>query len=163
MNKPPGVSGELLKLESLLANVFHVFRALGAQRTERLREVLRREQALAEPVALITYRWLMAQAGCPDGEADISLPTLYEYAAFLLNSMGGQGYLRRRTPRMAALGHYYALVILDEAMRRGINHHGVDPRPHIQTCRALINGQGLLFEDRYLGVLQEIEGRWQGR
>jgi hypothetical protein len=156
-------SGELVKHDALLANVFHLFRVLKRERLDQLREIVSQEQRMAEPAAMVTYRWLMAQASCPGVESRFGLPALYEYAAFLLNTMGGQGYLRRRTPRVAALAGFYALLILDQAIQKGINPHGVDPRPHIRSCRGLLKSQDLLFRDRYLAVLEEMEGRWQGR
>lgn len=157
---PPVASGELLRYESLLANVFHFFRVLGRDRVHLLREILSREQALAEPLAMALFGWLSTREQCEQKDLRIRFRTLYDYAAFFLNTVGGQVYLRRRSPKIAGLVSFYALVILDLALQKGINPHGVDIRPHIPHCRELLNRPDLIFKDQYLEILREMEKRW---
>ena len=38
-------------------------------------------------------------------------PALYDYAGFFFNTLGGQAYLRRRTPRVESLVCFYALQV----------------------------------------------------
>jgi hypothetical protein len=158
--RPPVVSGELASLESFLANAFHMYRVLGARRVDMLREILVKEQALAEPAAMAVYRWLAAQERCGKEGHPIPFHALYDYAAYLLNTMGGQGYLRRRPSLVAGLAGFYSLLVLDHAIQRGMNPHGVDPRAYIPLCRDLLKAHDLVFRDRYLEILQDMERRW---
>ena len=160
---PPVASGELSSLEAFLGSAFHIYRALGQRRMDLLREILAKEQALAEPATMVVYRWLVAQERCGKEGHPIPFQALYEYAAYLLNTMGGQGYLRRRPPVMAGLAAFYSLLIVDQAIQRGMNPHGVDPRPYIPLCRDLLKAQDLVFRDRYLEILGDLEKRWSGR
>jgi hypothetical protein len=160
---PPVPSGETRQPQALLANAFHLFRNLGKDRMEILREILNREEAVSEPLAMALYRWLAAQERCWKETSPIRSSVLSDYAAYLLNTLGGQGYIRRRSPRVAALATFYALITLDESMQRGMNPHGVDLRTHVTLCRELLKTQELVFKDRYLEVLQQLEARWTNR
>jgi hypothetical protein len=157
---PPVASGELLRFESVTANVFHLFRTLGKGRLLILREILVREGDLAEPIAMTIFRWLMARKRCGPPDNPMTRRLLYDYSSYLLNTLGGLGYIYRRPPRIAGLTTFYALVILDQAIQEGLNPHGVDPRPHIKRCRELISTQDLIFRDKYLEVLDELAKRW---
>jgi hypothetical protein len=159
----PVASGELRQPGAVVANAFHLFRVLGKERMEILREMLRREEEFAEPMAMALHRWLSAQERCGQDHARVRPEVIHEYAAFLLNTLGGQGYVRRRSPRVAALTTFYALLILDQAFQKGTNPHGVDLRPHIPLCRELLKVQPLVFRDRYLEILQTMETRWTTR
>jgi hypothetical protein len=143
-----------------VANAFHLFRALGKERLLLLREILTQEQALAEPIAMALYRWFMVQEPCWKESSRITFRGLYDYAAYVLNTMGGQGYVRRRSTGVSALASFYALLIVDQAAQRGINPHGVDIRPQISLCREILKTQDLVFKDRYLETLQAMESRW---
>jgi hypothetical protein len=160
-NNPPIASGEMLRYESITANVFHIFRTLGKNRTSLLVDILAREQAVAEPMAMALFRWLLANQKCGDEGGPMSFQILYDYASYFLNTLGGQAYVYRRTPRVLALTSFYALVIMDQAIQKDINPHGVDPRPHIRQCRDLLALQDLVFRDHYLEILREMEQRWE--
>jgi len=158
---PPVASGEMRRPEAVVANAFHLFRLLGKERLGVLTQIMNQEQLLAEPAAMVIYRWLAAQERCWRDNPVASRSALEDYAAFFLNSLGGQGYLRRRSPAVAALTSFYSLVILEGAAREGRNPHGVDLRPHISFCRELLKSQNLVFKDRYLEILSGIEARWR--
>lgn len=159
--RTPVASGEMQRPEAVVANVFHLFRVMGGQRLSLIKEIMESEAMISEPLALTIYRWLIAQERCWKDTQAISRAALEDYAAFLLNTFGGQGYLRRRPPKVAALASFYAVITLDEASRRGSNPHGVDLRPHIRFCKELVASQDLLFRDRYLEILNELEQRWK--
>jgi hypothetical protein len=162
--RPPTVSSELRSYETVLANVFHLFRTVGRRRIDFLREVAREEQEHAEPIALALYRWLASRESCArSGQTAIGKEPLYEYAGFLFQTMGGQAYLRRRTPKVEALGSFYALLLLDRAVEADHNPHGVDPRPEIRRTLGLLDAQPFVFGDRYRTVLEEMRQRWESR
>ncbi len=161
----PQAGSELRSLDAVTANVFHLFRVLGSRRVELLRDVLAEDEALVEPVALTLYRWSISREDCastaqPSG---IRLPSLYGYSGFLLQTIGGQAYLRRRSPHVEALASFYALMLLERAVEQDHNPLGIDPRRELRRCRRLIASQKLVFGDRYLERLDAMSRRWQGR
>lgn len=158
---PPVASGEMRLPGAVVANVFHLFRVVGKEPLELLQRIMAQEQALAEPAALVIYRYLAAQERCWKEKPIATAAALEEYAAFFLNTLGGQGYLRRRPPKLSALAGFYCLVILERAALAGSNPHGLDLRPHIAFFRELIKSQELLFKDRYLDTLSNMEARWK--
>jgi len=159
---PPRPVSELSSPDALVSNVFHLFRVLGKERTRVLKRTLDAEGDLAEPVALALFRWIRSRETCrSESPSAIRMEPLYDYAVFLFNTMGGQAYLRRRPPRIESLACFYGLQILDVAIERGYNPLGLDPRPEIDRCRELIRGQSLVFGDRYIDVLDDMDRRWQ--
>lgn len=161
--RPPQPSAELRSYATLLGNVFHLARTLGLERVALLRDVLNDELATQELAAMTLFRWSLSRERCSEQRSRITLSSMYEYSAFLLQSMGGQAYLRRRGPLTEALATFYAILILDQALDANINPHGIDPRPELSRCRGLLQSQPLVFRDRYLGILEEIAGRWEAR
>lgn len=161
---PPDLSSELRSYEAMLSNVFHVFRVLGRERVQVLRDALGQEQDLAEPLALAFYRWSISRGSCAkDGPSPIRPQTLYAYAGFLFHTMGGQAYLRRRAPKTEALVCFYALQALDQAIAGGYNPQGLDPRGEIPRCQALVATQPLVFSDRYVDELDRMSRAWESR
>jgi len=160
--KTPSVSGRIDDGKALHANVVHLFLALGPERLARLVQLSRRQGSLAEPLALALYQWLQAgDASCPQGAKPPRPETQYAYAGFLLQTIGGQAYLRRRSPRLEALTSVYALLVADAAIARGTNPAGLDLRPEIERCKALMAEQPLVFRERYLELLSDLEARWR--
>ena len=146
---------------AMRANIAHFVITLGPERLARVIDLSRSQSRMAEPLALNLYQWLRAGQRCPEGMRPPAESVQYDYAAFLLQTIGGQAYLRRRAPRIEALTSFYALLIADHAFQRGHNPHGLDLRPELRRSKALIEGQPLVFRTRYLRVLDEIEARWQ--
>lgn len=160
----PTVSGETRRLDLLLGNVAHMFRALGEDRLRQLAEMIALEPDLAEPMAMALYRWTVARDLCAkDDPRGMNLAARYDYAAFLVQTLGGQAYLRRRAPRLEALGSLYAVLILDQAIEAGHNPEGIDLGPELARARALVDTQDLLFRDRYLALLEDVDRRWTAR
>jgi hypothetical protein len=162
--RPPRMTSELKRLETVLGNLFHLFRVLRGERMDRLRQLLREERSLAEPAAMALYRWLISREECArSGKTAIRTEPLYDYAGYLFQSVGGQAYLRRRSPEVEALASFYALLIIDRALEQKHNPHGIDPRPEIERTRDLLSGRELLFGERYLELLAAMEERWRDR
>jgi hypothetical protein len=158
------MTSELKRLETVLGNLFHLFRVLRGERMDRLRRLLREEKSLAEPAAMALYRWLISREDCArSGKTAIRMEPLYDYAGYLFQSVGGQAYLRRRSPDVEALASFYALLIIDRALEQKHNPHGIDPRPEIARTRELLAGRELLFGERYLELLAAMEQRWGDR
>lgn len=143
------------------SNVTHLVRVLGARRTARLALLAARESARAEPLALSIYQWLQAGDSCAADVRPPSAAAQYDYAAFLLQTIGGQGYLRRRAPRIEALISFYTLLIADASISRGYDPQGLELLPEIARCRALIETQPLVFRDHYIELLDTMQRRWE--
>jgi hypothetical protein len=86
---------------------------------------------------------------------------LYHHAAFLFHTIGGQAYLRRRSPKVEALAGFYALQILDRAIEEKHNPHGIDPRPEIERTRRLLEGQRFVFGEQYGKNLEAMARKWE--
>jgi hypothetical protein len=162
--RTPVIEGELRRHGSVLHNVSHLFRVLGERRIRRLLEMTILEPEMREPMALALYRWGRVRQRCEGDEPRaMNLNAQYDYAAWLISTIGGQAYLRRRAPGLEALASFYALVILDRAEQKGHNPYGIDLRPEIARCSELIRSQNLVFRDRYMEILDRMDRRWKSR
>lgn len=157
----PDPVAELRSRGAILQNVFHVYRVLRRDRMDPARRALELED-LAEPAALALYRWAVGGPECsPSEPPPVRREALYDYAGFLFHTLGGQAYLRRRSPRVEALACFYGLRVLADAIAEGHNPHGFDPRPEIPRCRALLASQDLVFAERYVAELDAIADEWE--
>jgi hypothetical protein len=162
--RPPILDGIFDSIGSFRANVTHFYSVLGEKKLLRVATLVREEPELAEPMAMALYRWARSAKKCRDASpAPPGIESQYAYATFLVNTIGGQAYLRRRAPRLEALTSLYALLVLDNAVESGYNPAGVDLRPEIERAIALIATQDLLFQDQYLEMLQEMKISWEVR
>lgn len=162
---PPVVSAEFKDPFLLVRNVAHFYRVLGKRDLHMVREVLENESEIAEPVGAMLFEWALPEGPASEGgEGPPSLETLYEYAGFFLQSVGGRSYLLRRESRIRILTTYYSVVIVDRADREGINRHGIDIRPHIESVAEEIrNHKGLVYQKEYLARLEALRERYATR
>ncbi len=159
-DKRPQVVGELTRLDTVLANVSHGYLVLGRQRLERILRLIREEPDMLEPMAMALFRWLRVRDRCGDPvDRGPGVHAQYDYAAFALNSLGGQAYLRRRPAKIEALAGFYALLILDRSIEDGYNPYGLDPGREIVRYKQMLAGQDLLFASRYRELLGAMAAR----
>jgi hypothetical protein len=155
----PKVAGETDSLYATLKNVSHFFRVLGKKRTELAAEILKREQEILEPAMRVFYQWFTGPAGTLKGKP--SLPVLYEYSSFFLNTLGGRSYLMRRDSKVRLLTTYYCIKILDRANDNGMNPNGIDIRPLIASTTNDIHSQkGLIYQKSYLAELSRLASKY---
>ena len=123
------------------------------------RDVIVKEAEIAEPVGEILFEWFSPEGAPSEGtERRPSLSTLYEYAGFFLNSVGGRSYLLRRDSRVRILTTYYCVLIVDRANQEEANRHGIDIRPHIDSVAEEIGNQrNLVFQKEYLYALEYLD------
>ena len=158
--RPPDVRSELLSHGQMIENVFHLFRTLGRERVSALGRVLWEDQELAEPAGFVLARWLMSRAACAgSGRTSLTRDALYDWSAYFLTTLGGQAYMRRRTPRTEGLVSLWSLVMLDQAQREHHDPAGVDLRPGIERTRALLAREPLVFREHYLALLDGMAER----
>jgi hypothetical protein len=155
---PPAVSAELKDPFLLVSNVAHFFRVLGKRDLCLARDVIENESEVAEPVAAALFAWILPEGtGTEPRKRQPSLGTLYEYAGFFLNSVGGRSYLLRRDSRVRILTTYYCVLILDRANREEINSHGIDIRPHlVSVAEEIRSHRGLVYQKDYLARLAAL-------
>jgi hypothetical protein len=160
---PPINVGELDHLYSLVRNVTHFYRVLGKDRVDLVKEILSSENAVLEPAMAVMFAWMTTcgRAGT-ETEKQPALSTLYQYAHFFLNTMGGRSYLLRRDTKQRMLINYYALLIIDMANDVKLNSYGLDIRPHLDYVFYDINNQkGLIYRQRYLTKLTALQSKYQ--
>lgn len=160
---PPTNVGEMDNLYTLTRNVTHLYRVLGKDRIDLIKEILSSESAVVEPAMAVMFTWMtVCNAGDPTPTAQVRLKTLYQYASYFLNTLGGRGYLLRRDSKQRMLVNYYALRILDMANDARLNAYGVDIRPHLDYLFYDINNQkGLLYRQRYLTHLAALKDKYE--
>jgi hypothetical protein len=157
-SNPPIIAGEMQSLYSMVRNVAHFYRIMGKKPVFLTRQILQNESDVMEPVMKTFYQWYTlddnaqaAMGGRPSPEM------MYEYAGYLLNTLGGRSYLLRRSPKIRALTTYYCVLALDRANEEELNSKGIDIRPYIQSCLLEIKNQiGLIYQKDYIARLSEL-------
>lgn len=155
----PTMSGELYRPSEIIENSFYFFRLLGKEKIDIVREVLKYESDLAEPLMGILYHWLMSGRRCEKLPSSSSaLKALYQYAGFFLNTLGGHSYLYRRDSRIRLLTVYYSLLVIHEANMRELNEAGLDLRFFLPLIFNEIQSRNdLLYAEDYLQTLTNLQ------
>ena len=157
--RPPVMSAESYRPSVIVENSFYFFRVLGKEKIDIVREVLKFESDLAEPLMGIMYYWLMTGRNCdklPSPTA--TLKVMYQYAGFFLNTLGGHSYLYRQDSRIRLLTIYYSILVIHEANMRELNEVGLDLRfflPHI--FQEIQSRNDLLYAEDYLQTLNNLQ------
>jgi len=156
--KPPIIVGEMDSLYNMVRNVAHFYRVMGKKRVLLVRQILQNESEVIEEVMKTFYNWFTMDDG---GKATLkgrpSTTSLYEYAGYLLNTLGGRSYLLRRSPKVRALTTYYSVLIIDRANDEELNSRGIDIRPYIRSSLLEIKNQiGFIHQKEYITRLSEL-------
>lgn len=155
---PPIIVGEMDSLYNMVRNVAHFYRVMGKKRVLLSRQILNHETEVIESIMKAFYQWYTMDDG---GQANLkgrpSMTSMYEYAGYLLNTLGGRSYLLRRSPQVRALTTYYCVLILDRANDQELNSRGIDIRPYIKSSLLEIkNLIGLIHQKEYITKLSEL-------
>lgn len=155
---PPIIVGEMDSLYNMVRNVAHFYRVMGKKRVLLSRQILLNESEVIEAVMQTFYKWFTMDDG---GESTLkgrpSLTAMYEYAGYIMNTLGGRSYLLRRSPKVRALTTYYCVLILDRANDEELNSRGIDIRPYIRSSLLEIKNQiGLTHQKKYITRLSEL-------
>ncbi len=158
----PMLTGELDDLIRLIQNVTHLYRNLGKERVNILKNLLKSESDIIETVMAIFYVYMSSEDRCPD--KNIQLPSLeirYQYAGFFLNTLAGRSYLLRRDSKIRVLVSYYAVLTIDMANDEMLNTSGIDIRPFIDHSFFEIGNQkGLIYKGPYLEKLTGLRAKY---
>ena len=129
-----------------------------------IKGILHNEKNLFENI-LVNYYNLTEKKDCSIKTLPLTFPenSLYDYAGFFLNTMGGRLYLFRRDSHSRMVISYYALLTIDQANQNGNNRYGIDIN---QPIDSLINeietsGAHLKLREQYLDKLYELKERYQ--
>ncbi len=161
--KQPIVTGETDSLYNLFLNIAHFYRVLGKKRVHLIRDILNYESEIMESVMKTFYLWYSFDDDTPANlKGRPSLPVLYEYAGYFLNTLGGRSYLLRRDSKIRILTTYYCVQVLDRANDKGLNSDGIDIRPHIEFAFNDISNQiGLIHQKEYLLQLENLKKKYK--
>ena len=156
--KPPIIVGEMDSLYNMVRNVAHFYRVMGKKRVLLTKQILQNESEVIESVVKTFYQWFTMDDG---GKATLkgrpSMTAMYEYAGYILNTLGGRSYLLRRNPKVRTLTTYYCVLILDRANDAELNSLGIDIRPYIKSSLLEIKNQiGLIHQKEYITRLSEL-------
>lgn len=157
-SKLPIVTGEMSSLYNIVRNVAHFYRVMGKKRVLLIKQMLQNESEVIESVMRIFFLWFtMDDKGQSTVQGRPSVNNMYEYAGYILNTLGGRSYLLRRDPKVRTLTIYYCVLILDLANDEEINSRGIDIRPYLRSSLMDIENQtGLLHQKEYLAKLKEL-------
>ncbi len=162
--KPPVVARETDDLFTILTNSAHFYRILGKQDLLLIKDILEHEADNREEVMAVFYQWSEKEQSCdaPNFPLHLPLNSLYEYAGFFLNTLGGQSYLFRRDSQTRMLIKYYAVTILDRANEKGLNRHGIDIRTPLRSAiEEMEVSRNIKNRDAYLKKLTAMRAKYQ--
>ncbi|MBA3016223.1 MAG: hypothetical protein KKD63_02310 [Proteobacteria bacterium] len=161
LNTPPTNSNETADLLSVIRNSSHLFRVLGRKDLSFLKDIITNEHPSIEQHFASLYAWSTMDKTCRDSSAiklEFPLTKTYEYAAFFLNTLGGQSYLSRRDSTIRTLTKYYCVLIVDQAASQSINTYNINLAYHLDSViNDLKNSTFLENQNTYLTTLEHIK------
>lgn len=154
----PIITGEMQSLYTMVRNVAHFYRVMGKKRVFVTRQILQNESQIIESVMKTFYQWYTMESGQQATLAERPSPEMvYDYAGYILNTLGGRSYLLRRSPKVRALTTYYCVLALDRANEEELNSKGIDIRPYIKSSLMEVKNQiGLIYQKEYIAKLSEL-------
>jgi hypothetical protein len=156
---PPLPAGEGINYDKIIENIYYFYRALGLKDLRLIKLIIKNETDTMEINLALFYRWLMSGDECTKkGGLPPSPDTLYRYAGFFVNSIGGRAYLFRRETKLRLLFSYYCLLIIHEADKKKMNSFGIDITPFLEPLvEEIENFQPLYFRREYAGKLIDLK------
>lgn len=160
---PPVITRETDDLFTILKNTAHFFRIIGKQNILLIKGILDQEKDSIEEI-LADYYAISYDPECLKNRMGVEIPenTLYNYAGFFLNTMGGRLYLFRRDSFSRLPVSFYSIQIIDRANSEGKNSDGIDIRPAITALISEIENTGnrLKLKDTYLDALYALKEKY---
>jgi len=159
LNNPPVVADETGDLLTVLKNTAHFYRILGPKDLSLIKDILANEYNDLEYIWARIYRWQEIAPECESTSLTLRFPLkkTYEYAAFFLNTLGGQSYLFRRDSHIRVLTRYYCLLFLAQADKAGLNRYGIDLADTLRSVADDIrNADSLEYQEDYLKTLAAL-------
>jgi len=161
LNTPPINSNETADLLSVIRNSSHLYRVLGRKDLSFLKDIIANEHSAFEQHLATLHAWSTVDKACRDASAlEIELPLAktYEYAAFFLNTLGGQSYLSRRDATVRTLAKYYGVLIVAQAAKQSLDTYNLNLGYHLDSAiNDLAHGDFLENQNLYLDRLNKIK------
>lgn len=158
---PPVNDQETADLLTVIKNASHFYRILGSKDLSLVRDIMEREQSSLEQQFANVFAISQGIEDCRANSAlnvELPLAKSYEYAAFFLNTLGGQSYLARRTSLVRTLIKYYSVLVIHQAVQQATNQHNINLSYHLNAITQEINSTDLLEKQaQYLDTLQKIQ------
>lgn len=164
MQASPVISGESQDMLTLLKNITYLFGVIGKTDTLLVRDIINGESEIMETTMQLFYQWLNP-AFAIQGAERITLPfeKQYQYAAYLLQTIGGKAYLFRRDSKTRLLTSYYCILIIDRANQETLNSYGLDIRPLVSSLSTeMQNSRILADKQEYIAALNSIRMKSDG-
>jgi len=160
---PPSVIRETDNLFTILKNTAHFYRVLGGENIKIIKDILANEDEIIETTMAHFFHWSELDTKCTStDQPKLHLESLYNYAGFFLNTLGGQSYLFRRKIKIRMLTRYYCILILDRANEQNMNQFGIDIRYPINTLLDEMEvSQKLKNRDKYVDRLDELKMKYE--
>jgi hypothetical protein len=161
--KPPIVTRETDSIDDVLNNVFYFYRILGKERISLIKDILKNESDIVEPLMHTFYFWFTLSDEHSKLELTrLSIEQLYRYASFFLETLGGRGYLFRRDSKVRILTLYYCVLIIDQSNIDGVNSNGIDIRPHLRLIsKDMVYHKDLNYKNHYLIKLEMLRKKYR--
>jgi hypothetical protein len=161
--KPPIVTRETDSINDVLKNVFYFYRVLGKERISLIKDILKNESDIIEPLMHTFYFWFTSSDG--HSKLELTRPSieqLYRYACFFLETLGGRGYLFRRDSKVRILTLYYCVLIIDQSNIDGVNSNGIDIRPHLKLISEdMAYQKDLNYKNHYFIKLEMLRKKYR--
>lgn len=163
LDNPPVVSGETDDLYTILQNTAHFFRIIGNTNIVILKNILSNEKTEFENIAAKLYS-LVTSHVCAEHNFDLKInnTSLYEYAGFFLNTMGGRLYLFRRDSISRMVISYYSILLIDKANIESFNRHGIELSTSIDLLISEMESttNTLKLKETYLNTLYALQEQY---
>ncbi len=161
LDHPPVNQKETADILTVLKNASHFFQVIGLKDLSLLRDILTNEHSSLEQQLASFYAWSTVEKDCHSKasiQVQFPLAKTYEYAAFFLNTLGGQAYLSRRDPTVRILTRYYCVLILNQASQQSINKYNINLPYHLKAVINDISTSDFLEnQSTYLDNLKKIK------
>ncbi len=162
---PPISIGERNNPDLMIRNISYFFKVLSKEDMLLIRQILLNEQDTLEMDLNLFYSWLQQPTESNEmGDLRPSTHLQYQVSAFLTNTIGGRGYLYRRTPGTRMIVMYYCVQVLYEADVSNNNSFGIDVFQMVRDLKSeLVHYSYLQYHENYLKKLEDMEAYYLTR
>jgi len=164
LNNPPVITRETDDLFTVLKNTAHFYRVIGKNNITLIKTILDKEKPYIEN-SLADFYLLTTFPHCLKKSFSLNVPqySIYDYAGFFLNTMGGRLYLFRRDSASRMTVSYYSILVIDKANKESSNRDGIQIRQAIDSLISEMENSGnqLKLKDKYLDNLYDLKEKYQ--
>lgn len=164
LDHPPVITRETDDLFTVLKNTSHFYRVIGKHNIVILKTILDKEKPYIEDT-LANFYSLIQHPDCLQKSFSINPPaySIYDYAGFFLNTMGGRLYLFRRDSVSRMTVTYYGIMVVEKANSESNNRDGIQIKQAIDSLISEMENSGnqLKLKDKYLDKLYDLKEKYQ--